>query len=151
MSDKNREAAVKILNVLLSDEVALYIKTRKFHWNVTGPQFHDLHKFFESQYEELGEILDAVAERARSLGGVAYGTLREFAGHTRIEEAPGENPEAPGMITALLSDHEALIETLRKDLVRVAETCQDMGTGDFLTGLMEQHEKMAWMLRAFLE
>ena len=149
INDKHREAVIKILNVLLSDEYVLYTKTRKYHWNVTGPQFHELHKFFEVQYEELDEIIDEVAERARSLGGVSLGTLTEFLKHARLKEKPGVNPDACSMILELLSDHEALIQSLRKDLSLCADSYGDLGTSDFLTGLMEQHEKMAWMLRSF--
>ena len=149
IADKNRQAVIKILDTLLSDEYVLYTKTRKFHWNVTGPQFNDLHKFFEAQYEELDDIVDEVAERARSLGGVSFGTLAEFLAHTRLKEQPGRNPDAPGMIAGLLSDHEAVIRNLRSDLEICADSCRDMGTSDFLTGLMEKHEKMAWMLRSF--
>ena len=148
ISDKNLQTVTRILNTLLSDEYVLYTKTRKFHWNVEGPLFHDLHKFFESQYEELNEVVDEVAERARALGGISFGTLAEFSKHARLKESPGKNPVASAMIADLLWDHEALIQTLRSDLETCANQCGDMGTGDFLTGLMEKHEKMAWMLRA---
>ncbi len=151
LSDEERQGVVDVLNDLLSDEYVLYTKTRNYHWNVVGPQFNDLHKFFEAQYEELSESVDDVAERARSLGGNALGTLTEFSQHTRLAEHPGEYPDAQRMIANLLSDQEAIIRTLRVDLEKVAESFHDMGTNDFLTGLMERHEKMAWMLRAFLE
>ena len=151
ISDKNRQAVAKILSVLLSDEYVLYTKTRKYHWNVTGLQFNDLHKFFESQYETLNDIVDDVAERARSLGSISFGTLTEFLKYTRLKEKPGQNPNAQGMIQDLLTDHEAVIRSLRVDLEACAHEYQDMGTSDFLTGLMEQHEKMSWMLRSFLE
>ncbi|MGH7825985.1 MAG: Dps family protein [Candidatus Binatia bacterium] len=150
LSDEQREGVVKILNLLLSDEYLLYTKTRNYHWNVTGPQFNDLHKFFEEQYTELNEVVDDVAERARSLGGSALGTLAEFTQGTRLKEHPGQYPSAREMIANLLADHEAIIRQLRIDLETCAEKYQDMGTNDFLTGLMEKHEKMAWMLRAFL-
>ena len=60
---------VKILSTLLSDEYVLYTKTKNYHWNIVGPQFNDLHKFFGTQYEELDEVVDDVVERIRSLGG----------------------------------------------------------------------------------
>ncbi len=151
ISGEGREAVVKILNTVLSDEFLLYTKTRNYHWNVTGPQFNDLHKFFEAQYEALDEIVDDVAERARSLGGRAFGSLAEFSQHARLKEASGQTSNAKEMIAALLNDHESLIRNLRTDLETCAEKYQDMGTNDFLTGLMEKHEKMAWLLRSFLE
>ncbi len=150
LKNDDREAVVDILNRLLSDEFLLYTKTRKFHWNVTGPRFHDLHKFFESLYEELDDIIDDVAERARSLGGYAFGTFAEYAKSARLKETPGKNPNEDGMLRELLSDHESIIRFLREDLVKVAEKYHDVGTNDFLTGLMEKHEKTAWFIRAFI-
>ena len=119
----------------------LYTKTKNYHWNVVGPQFHNLHKFLDEQYEELAEIVDDVAERARSLGGPALGTLGEFLKQMRLKEHPGLYPGAREMIANLLADHEALIRTLRVDLETCAERYHDIGTNDFLTGLMERHEK----------
>jgi starvation-inducible DNA-binding protein len=88
LSKEQREGVVLMLTPLLADEYLLYTKTRNYHWNVVGPQFNDLHKFFEAQYEELEDIVDDVAERARSLGGKAIGTLVEFLKHTRLKESP---------------------------------------------------------------
>ena len=151
LSDEQRGGVLLILNALLSDEYVLYTKTRNYHWNVVGLQFNDLHKFFEEQYKALDEIVDEVAEHARSLGGWSLGTLTEFLKHTRLKERPGKYPDAREMISNLLADHEAVIGHLRVDLMVCADKYQDMGTNNFLTDLMERHEKMAWMLRAFLE
>lgn len=151
ISDKNRKAVAALLNRVLSDEYILYTKTRNYHWNVTGEDFIEYHKFFESQYEELDEIIDEVAERARSLGGISFGSLKEFLGTARLKESQGRPPAARKMIANLLADHESLIQTLRGDLRACDEQYGDMGTSDFFTGLMEQHEKMAWMLRASLQ
>ncbi len=151
LSDKDREGVVQILNNLLADEYVLYTKTRKYHWNVVGPEFNDLHKFFESQYEVLDEIIDDVAERSRSLEGKSIATLTEFLKQTRLKEDLGEYPAAREMISNLLTGHEVIIRSLRADLETCAERYHDMGTNNFLTDLMEKHEKMAWMLRAFLE
>ena len=149
IEEKSRKAVSKILNTLLADEYVLYTKTRNFHWNVTGPQFNDLHKFFEAQYETLNEIVDDVAERSRALGERALGSLAEFLKVARLKEESREVLNAEGMLTQLLAGHETIIRNLRLDL-KSCESHGDMGTNDFLTGLMEKHEKMAWMLRAFL-
>ena len=151
ISDKNRTGSVEILNRLLSDEFVLYTKTRNYHWNVKGTDFSELHKLFEAQYVELEGIIDEVAERSRSLGGNAVGTLKEYLGLTRLKEIPGNYPVAAKMISNLLADHESIIRSLREDLTAAAEKFGDMGTSDFLTGLMEQHEKTAWMLRSYLK
>ena len=151
INDAQRAAVVEILATLLADEYVLYTKTRNYHWSVVGPQFNDLHKFFESQYEALDDIVDDVAERARALGGNALGTLTEFVQRARLKEQPGKCPDAKGMLAALSADHEALIRTLRTDAEVTMDQHGDAGTNDFLVGLMEKHEKMAWMLRAFQE
>ena len=151
LKEEQRRGTVKVLGALLADEYVLYTKTRNYHWNVVGPQFNDLHKFFETQYEALDDVVDEVAERARSLGGNAIGTLSEFLQLARLPEHPRQHPGAREMLANLLADHEAIIRTLRGDLETVASRYRDAGTSDFLTGLMERHEKMAWMLRAFLE
>jgi starvation-inducible DNA-binding protein len=151
LPEKDCAATAAILNRLLADEYVLYTKTRNYHWNVVGPQFNDLHKFFETQYAQLNRIVDEVAERARALGGRAIATLAEFARAARLKEHPGEYPDARRMLSNLLADHEALVRTLRSDADTVMEQHGDAGTNDFLVGLMEEHEKVAWMLRAFLE
>src|SRR5688500_18144331 len=150
ISDDDRQRVVAILNTLLADEFLLYTKTRNFHWNVTGPRFNDLHKFFEAQYEALDDTIDEVAERARALGGRAHGTLEEFRSGARLGEKPGAVPPARDMLATLLADHEALIRSLREDITTGNDRHRDVGTADFLTGLLEQHEKAAWMLRSFL-
>ena len=151
LSQKQRQGVVDILSPLLADEYLLYTKTRNHHWNVVGPQFNDLHKFFEAQYEALDEVIDEVAERARALGGRAVGTLAEFLKLARLKEHPGRQLAARDMLRDLLVDHETLVRILRRDLDVVMARHGDAGTSDFLTGLMERHEKTAWMLRSFLE
>ena len=144
LSDSQMQGGVDVLNALLSDEYVLYTKTRNYHWNVYGPQFNELHKFFEEQYKELDEIIDEVAERARTLGGWAAGTLTEFLENTRLDEEQNEYPDAARMLSNLVADHESVIRALRVDLTTE-------GMENFLSDLLERHEKMAWMLRAFLE
>jgi len=148
IAEKDRKAVAKVLNDLLADEIALYIKTRNFHWNIVGPEFNDLHKFYEGQYEALDEILDDVAERARSIGSPALGSLKELAARTRLKEAAGAEIGAKESLKQLLADHETIIRQLREDHETAAKH-NDAGTDDFLVGLIEEHEKMAWMLRSF--
>lgn len=150
LSGKARDAVLEVLGRLLADEHVLYVKTRNFHWNVTGLDFGSLHELFETQYEALGETIDEVAERIRMLGGVAPGSMKEFLKLTRLDEQPGGKLEAEKMIAALLSDHEAVARALREG-IEVAAGAGDAATDDFLTGLLADHEKTAWMLRAHLE
>lgn len=148
---ENRAYVVKILVRLLSDEYVLYTRTRKYHWNVTGPRFQQLHDFFKVQYTQLEVIIDDVAERIPQLGGKTVATLEEFKQLTRLKEDVGRFPDANKMLTNLLEDHETIIRVLRTDGDACADKYHDMGTNDFLIGLMELHEKTAWMIRAHVE
>jgi starvation-inducible DNA-binding protein len=150
LSDKQRLGVLDILAKVLADEYLLYTKTRNFHWNVVGPQFNDLHKFFQAQYEQIDDFVDDTAERSRALGGVALGSMQAFLKQARLKEAGAPPPGAMDMLAQLLADHESLIRNLREDVAACGDKHGDDGTADFLTGLMEEHEKMAWMLRAFL-
>jgi starvation-inducible DNA-binding protein len=150
LSDEQRTEVVKLLHILLADEYVLYTKTRNYHWNVVGPQFTQLHTFFETQYNALNLVVDEVAERVRALGSFSHGTLSEFARHTRLQEEPGQYPSAPEMLRRLLTDHETIIRNVRCDAERCVDQYHDAGTSDFLVGLMEQHEKQAWMLRSLV-
>jgi starvation-inducible DNA-binding protein len=150
LEDKQRSGVVKILNGLLADEHVLYIKTRNYHWNVVGPRFHSLHLFLEEQYKLIEGTIDEVAETARQFGGLAAGTLSEFSKLTRLHEKAGDRPDEDGMLRNLLNDHETIIQALRKDIEKADDEFGSVEAADFLTTVLEQHNKMAWMLRAFL-
>ncbi len=139
-----------MLGSILADEMTLYIKTRKAHWNVSGESFMELHKLFEGQYKKLEESIDEVAERIGKLGDKTIGTMEEFISLTSLKEHPGQYVSSKEVIAELLSDHETVIVKLRKDIDKSANKNNDAGTADFLTGLMEQHETIAWILRRYL-
>jgi len=148
---ENSVQVADALNKLLADEHVLYIKTRNAHWNVEGPDFAAIHKFFESQYGQLEDIIDQVAERIRSIGHYAVGTMEDYLKLTQLNEKSSEGNDSLIFIKDLLSDHEAVIIELRENVNRFADDFHDTGSSDFITGLMETHEKMAWMLRAHLK
>lgn len=148
--EKNRLELSGQLNQLLANEYVLYTKTLKYHWNVKGKFFGQLHKFFQDQYEKLAEIIDQVAERSVQLGYPADGTLKEFMNKTSLQEQPGQNPADLTMIKNLLLDHETIIIQIRAD-INLSAQLNDMGTNNLLCDIIEKHEQMAWMLRAHLE
>jgi starvation-inducible DNA-binding protein len=150
ITPKNLQAVAAELCKLLADEFVLYTKTRNAHWNVTGPDFHSMHVFFESQYEQLDEVMDSVAERIRQLGHFAPATLQSFLSLTHLTEKLGEKNTSLGFIKELVMDHEAVIVFIRENINKFAGEYGDAGSSDFITGLIEEHEKMAWMLRAHL-
>jgi starvation-inducible DNA-binding protein len=151
ISAENRQSVSVELVKLLADEFVLYTKTRNAHWNVEGPDFHSMHLFFESQYEQLDEIMDGVAERIRQIGHYAPATLNAFLDLTNLTEKLKNKHDSMTYIKELLEDHESIIEFIRGNIEPFASKYHDYGTSDYITGLMEDHEKMAWMLRAHLK
>ena len=151
ISPEHLTEVARSLNILLADEHVLYIQTRNAHWNVEGPDFLTKHRFFEEQYREIEAIIDEVAERIRTIGHYAEGTLAGFLALTHLtERARGKNDSADFM-RSLLEAHETIIIHLRENIDRFNDELKDAGTSDFITGLMKTHEKMAWMLRAHLK
>lgn len=151
LSDTELQGSINVLNRALSNSSLLGVKTKKFHWDVVGPQFMTLHELWDEQYEKLAQFQDEIAERVRTLGGFPVGTLEGFLRHTTLEEYPGDVPSATEALERLLHDHEHVVRDLRDGIDECEEQHGDKGTADFLTGMMEQHEKMAWMLRSFLQ
>ena len=150
ISENNRTEVATLLNRLLANEYILYTKTRGAHWNIQGPNFVGMHQFFQNQYEELDAIVDSTAERVRALGHFALGLLKDFINITDMLENSGEFGSQKQIVQMLVNDHETIIRVIRNEIAPIAETFRDIGTADFVTGVLEQHEKMAWMLRAHL-
>lgn len=147
--EKNRKAITAGLSRVLADTYTLYVKTHKFHWNVTGPFFSQLHTAFEEQYTQLQEAVDSLAERIRALGEFAPGSFLEFQELSSIKEQKGV-PGYQDMIAMLLKDHETVARVIR-EMMPETEEGEDDATNDLLTGRLREHEKTAWMLRAMLE
>jgi starvation-inducible DNA-binding protein len=149
ISDTDRSAVAGGLSKLLADTYTLYQMTHNFHWNVTGPMFNTLHTMFMTQYTELWNSIDDVAERIRALGHFAPGTYRDFNQLSSIEE-PTTVPEALDMVRLLVSGHEAVARTARETFA-MADAANDQPTADLMTQRLDIHEKTAWMLRSILQ
>ena len=149
INEADRKAIADGLKKTLADTFTLYLKTHKFHWNVTGPMFSTLHLMFETQYNELWMATDAVAERIRSLGVFATGSYAEFSMLTSIKETE-EVPNATDMIKELVEGPESVAKTIR-EVFPAAEKGNDEVTKDLLTQRLTAHETTAWMLRSLLE
>jgi starvation-inducible DNA-binding protein len=150
ISDKDRAAIAKGLSRLLADTYTLYLTTHNIHWNVTGPMFNTLHAMFMTQYTELWNAVDPVAERIRSLGHKAPGSYTQFSQLASLPDAPVEPPNALEMVRILVKGHEAVARTAR-ELFPVADRASDEPTADLLTQRLTVHEQTAWMLRSLLE
>jgi len=149
ISEKNRQAVALALNQLLADEHILYNKTRNYHWSIEGPSFMEFHKLYEAQYTVLAETIDQIAERIRTIGHFAEGRLKEIIKLATLDEPAAPTNQAK-QIENLETDHETMIIKLRKLIKDFDEKYKDIGSSDFVTGLLKEHEKMAWMLRSYL-
>ncbi len=149
ITEKDKSAIIEKLTVVLANEMVVYVKTRKFHWNVTGNSFMELHKLFEKQYNDIALAVDEVAERISKLGGKAIGSMDAFLKHATLKESKSD-PAQKAMIEELLSDHEEAATDIRKFINEIEEDTDDIGTADFLTDLLRDHESKAWVLRKYL-
>ncbi len=152
MKDNERKAAVDILHKQLADHYVLVTKTKFYHWNVEGPEFHDLHELLDEHYEIISEQVDEIAEQALKLGGQAPGTLDYFKRTARLPEDAGESiPDTLSMIQNLLNDHETILENLHQDIDALDEKYSDKVSSNKLQDISDQHHKMAWMLRMIIQ
>jgi len=151
IKQENLSKVAELLSIVLADEFVLLTKTKKAHWNVEGADFYNKHLFFEQQYKQLDDIVDAVAERIRTLGHYAPGTLKEYLALTHLSEQALETNDSLTYMNELLCDHESILIHLRENINNFATELHDAGTSDYITGLLETHEKMAWMLRSHLK
>jgi starvation-inducible DNA-binding protein len=149
ITPKNLKKSTAILATILSNEMTLYVKTRKFHWNISGNSFMELHKLFEDQYRVLEAQIDEVAERISQLGEKTIGTMKEFIENSTLKESPKEYTSQKQMLEELLENHEQLVTEFRDYIPVFEDENNDIGSADFITGLLQEHEKMAWDLRRY--
>ncbi len=145
ITEKDRKEIADGLKHLLADSYTLYLQTHNFHWNVTGPQFRELHLMFEEHYTELATAVDEIAERIRTLGVSAPGTYSAFSKLSSIKEIEGV-PSAEEMVNLLTNGHEKVVKTCRK-VLEAAKKANDESTAALTSDRMRIHEKTAWMLR----
>ena len=150
ISEAQRATIAQGLNRLLADTFTLYLTTHNFHWNVTGPMFGTLHAMFMTQYTELWNAVDPIAERIRALGHPALGSYAQFIQLASVPDVPANPPKAMEMVRILLDGHETLARTAR-GLFASSDEARDEPTADLLTQRMAVHEQTAWMLRSMLE
>jgi len=146
LSAEARGLSAQLLNAILADTTILYALYKKHHWLVAGPTFYQLHLLFDKHAEEQLELIDLIAERIQSLGGIAVGDPRHAAELTTIPRPPDGAEEVPVMIGRLLDAHEIIIEKVRKAL-DATEKSKDLGTNDLLMGdVLRRHELQVWFV-----
>jgi starvation-inducible DNA-binding protein len=146
LGDKARAQSCELLNEILADSMVLYALYRKNHWLVAGPTFYQLHLLFDKHYEEQGELVDLLAERVLSLGGIAVGDPRHAAELTTIPRPPDGAEEIAVMIDRTLEAHEIIIKKVRA-AITTTEKSEDWGSNDLLMGdVLRRHELQVWFL-----
>jgi starvation-inducible DNA-binding protein len=146
LKDKTRAQSCELLNEILADSMVLYALYKKNHWLVAGPTFYQLHLLFDKHYEEQGELIDLLAERVQSLGGIAVGDPRHAAELTSIPRPPDGAEEIAFMIDRTLDAHEIIIKKVRAAITATEES-KDWGSNDLLMGdVLRRHELQVWFL-----
>lgn len=151
ISTENRQLIADQLSKVLADEFILYSKTLNFHWNIEGSDFHSVHLYLETLYQEQQEIVDTVAEKIRAIGHYVPATLKRYLELTHLTELTIGKNDSQSIFSELLEDHESIIVFIREEIKPIADKMKADGISDYITGLMEQHEKTAWMLRSHLK
>ncbi|MCB1443087.1 MAG: DNA starvation/stationary phase protection protein [Methyloceanibacter sp.] len=133
------------LNALLADVFALYMKTKNFHWHVSGPHFRDYHLLFDEQAAELFALTDPIAERVRKVGGTTLHSIGDIARHQRLADNDAAYVEPSDMIAELREDNQALIASLR-ETHDVCDEERDWATASLIEEWIDQAEKRIWFL-----
>jgi starvation-inducible DNA-binding protein len=147
-SDLGRDATTEISNALrplLADVFALYIKTKNFHWHMSGPHFRDYHLLLDEQAEQIFAMSDDIAERARKLGGPTIKSIGDIAEHQRLKDNNNEFVPPNEMIAELRADNQQLTRFLRS----THETCDqhnDVATASLIENWIDETERRTWFL-----
>lgn len=150
LSAEARTESTQRLNAILSDTMILYALYKKHHWLVAGPTFYQLHLLFDKHAEEQQELIDLLAERVQTLGGIAVGDPRHAAELTTIERPPNGAEEVPTMIHRLLDAHEIIVTKVRDAIART-ERNKDWGSNDLLMGdVLRRNELQVWFISEHL-
>ena len=146
LSQEARQESCQALAALQADTMILYAMYKKHHWLVAGPTFYQLHLLFDKHAEEQLELVDLLAERIQTLGGIAVGDPRHAAELTSIERPPNGREEVPVMIDRLLDAHETVIEKTRA-AIEATEKSEDWGTNDLLmSDVLRRNELQVWFI-----
>jgi starvation-inducible DNA-binding protein len=141
-----RLQSCQVLNVILADTMILYALYKKHHWLVAGPTFYQLHLLFDKHAAEQLELIDLLAERVQSLGGIAVGDPRHAAELTTIERPPDGAEDVAAMIHRLLDAHETVLEKVRSGIEKT-EKSGDWGSNDLLMSeVLRRHELQVWFV-----
>ncbi|ESW94638.1 DNA-binding protein [Mesorhizobium sp. LSJC265A00] len=143
-SDATRDIAAGLAG-LLADVFTLYLKTKNFHWHMSGPNFRDYHLLLDEHGDQIFEMTDAIAERARKIGGTTIRSISDIAGRQRILDNNADYVDPQDMLAELHGDNKQLVAELR----RVHELCDsysDIATASLIEGWIDESERRGWFL-----
>lgn len=150
LDEKVTIASANDLNQLLADTIMLRDLYKKHHWQVSGHTFYQLHLLLDKHYEEQATLVDDIAERIQSLGGVSIAVAHDIAEHTRLERPPIDREEVPVQISRLLEAHEIILKEAR-EYAKAATERGDDGTNDLIVSdVIRTNEMQVWFLSEHL-
>ncbi|HMA37454.1 MAG TPA: DNA starvation/stationary phase protection protein [Chloroflexia bacterium] len=146
LDEQARQQSAEILNQILADTITLYSMYKKHHWQVGGPTFYQLHLLFDKHADEQLALVDLIAERIQTLGGISTGMPGDVARLTRVEAPPPGVEEVPVQISRLLEAHELICNEAR-DAIEATEKTKDWGTNDLLmSDVLRRNELQIWFV-----
>ncbi len=145
LGTRNVQSVADALNNVLSDLLALYVKTKNFHWHMSGPHFRDYHLLFDEQATQIFEITDAVAERVRKTGNTTLRSIGDISRRQAIRDNDKDFVSAPEMLSELRDDNLTVIKRLR-EAREAAESSGDTATSSIADEWIDQAEERAWFL-----
>jgi starvation-inducible DNA-binding protein len=150
LGDEVRTASIAVLNQVLCDTIVLRDMYKKHHWQVSGPTFYSLHLLFDKHAEEQAELIDLLAERVQTLGGVAVAMAHDVAEMTTIERAPKGREEVPVQLSRLLEAHEAVLKEARPAAKKAADSGDDGSNDILVSDVIRTNELQVWFLAEHL-
>ncbi|HEY9450810.1 MAG TPA: DNA starvation/stationary phase protection protein [Gemmatimonadaceae bacterium] len=133
------------MNLLLADVFALYLKTKNFHWHMSGPHFRDYHILLDEQAEQIFAMTDPIAERVRKLGRLTIRSIGEIARLQRVDDNDAEYVEPSDMLAELREDNKTLVERLR-EAHGVCDDARDVATASLIEVWIDEAERRTWFL-----
>ncbi|MFN5759571.1 MAG: Dps family protein [Sphingomonadaceae bacterium] len=140
---------IDALNATLADYFALYLKTKNFHWHISGPHFRDFHVLLDEQAAEILATTDVIAERIRKQGATTLRSIGQISRISRVKDNDEEDLDAPTMLAELRDDTRALVETL-KDVKALVDAAKDNATSGLVDTWTDEAERRAWFLEETL-
>lgn len=145
LGSKATPAIAKALNPLVADAFALYVKSKNFHWHLSGPHFRDYHLMFDEQADQIFAMIDVLAERVRKLGGITIHSISDIAKHQTIKDDNRDFVDPKEMVLSLLADNKKLAENMQK-AHKVCEDNKDVATTSILEVFIDETERRMWFL-----